>query len=349
LYIFFYIGLLLFSIFLHGLFFGLIQLGLLGTNLKIILNYLLDKNINLICIFSFVGFILLKFYLGFNEIYLDSPEIVVKATIDDLKFELTGDVLQHFLENVGSVGVFVAGSRIAATLLANHPMGLLPISPVIGDFGAGLTITYRIVIDSMQHSYSSASISAKPVKITLEKVVSDNTPVSGQEISKLVLKNFGIDSSKNYPSFNLNYSDKIIDGKRYLTSMADENSSRIIASLEENNPNWRDSFIHSPLEENQLQFIINTLSNNLLLNFIILYLLIMLLLIISCKFLVKDNIEFKSIKNYRLGKALSYIINKYISIWKVSSNIWIYFILLSLIFFKLVSTYSIYTLLLVFQ
>ena len=61
-------------------------------------------------------------------------------------------------------------------------------------------------------------------------------------------------------------------------------------------------------------FIIDTLSYNLLLNFIILYLLIMLLLIISCKFLIKDNIEFKSIEKYSLGRLLSNIINKYISI-----------------------------------
>ena len=48
------------SVVLHVLLFFFIRLGILGKNLKIILNNLLDININLISIFSFFVFILLK-------------------------------------------------------------------------------------------------------------------------------------------------------------------------------------------------------------------------------------------------------------------------------------------------
>ena len=80
-----------------------------------------------------------------------------------------------------------------------------------------------------------------------------------------------------------------------------QTNSQIISALYQQNPNWRNSFIQSPLEENLTSHIINVLSDNLLLHFIILYLLIMLLIIISCKFIIKDNIEFTKIQNNLLG------------------------------------------------
>jgi hypothetical protein len=46
----------------------------------------------------------------------------------------------------------------------------------------------------------------------------------------------------------------------------------------------------------------------------------MLLIIITCKFIIRDNIEFTKIQNYPLGGLLKYVINKFISIWKFSSN-----------------------------
>ena len=126
-------------------------------------------------------------------------------------------------------------------------------------------------------------------------------------------------------------------------------NSQIISALDQQNPNWRYSIINSPLEENLIPHIINVLSNNLLLHFIILYLLIMLLIIFTCKFILTDNIEFTKIQKYPLGGYIKYIINKFISIWKVSSNFWIYFILLNVLVFISGSIYSIYSLLVLFK
>jgi hypothetical protein len=119
--------------------------------------------------------------------------------------------------------------------------------------------------------------------------------------------------------------------------------------LDQQNPSWRDLFIGSPLEETLITHIINVLNNNLLLHFIILYLLIMLLIIITCKFIIKDNIEFTKIQNNPLGGWVKYIINKFISIWKVSSNFWIFFILFNVLVFNSASIYSIYNLLVLFK
>ena len=60
------IQLFIFSLFFHLFILGLIQLGVFGVKLKIFLNSLLENNKILISIFSLVGFILLKLYLGFN-------------------------------------------------------------------------------------------------------------------------------------------------------------------------------------------------------------------------------------------------------------------------------------------
>jgi hypothetical protein len=86
-----------------------------------------------------------------------------------------------------------------------------------------------------------------------------------------------------------------------LQSNNHQSNSKVFSALDQQYPNLKDSFINSPLEENIIPHIINVLSNNLHLHFIILYLLIMLLIIITCKYILKDNIEFTKIQNNPLG------------------------------------------------
>ena len=126
-------------------------------------------------------------------------------------------------------------------------------------------------------------------------------------------------------------------------------NSEIISKLDNIRPDWKDQFVPSPLEDNLTNHIIDVLSNNLLLHFIILYLLIMLLIIISCKFIIKDNIEFTKIQNNPLGAWVKYLINKIISIWKVSSNFWIYFILFNVLVFNFATIYTISNLLILLK
>lgn len=279
------------SVVLHVLLFFFIRLGILGKNLKIILNNLLDININLISIFSFFVFILLKFYFGFNVIYLDSSDYVVTTTLYNSKIEINGEILRILAENFGSAGVFVGGARIAAMLLSKHPMGLLPKVGVCGGVGTGFAIYYKTIVNPIFSSSSignsSASVSISPVKITLEKITPND---SNSNLRELLSKSLGLGDQNNLSYFNLNFISEYKGGKLYLYGNDNISKSKIISALDKSNPDWRDSFIHSPLDDNLILSIMDILSNNLLLNFITLYLLIMLLLLLLSNKIKKSKL-----------------------------------------------------------
>lgn len=67
---------------------------------------------------------------------------------------------------MGGLAVFCTGARIAAGLMAKHPMGVFPKIGVIGGTGVGYTNLYKMSMDSMSSSISnsSASVSVKPVQ-----------------------------------------------------------------------------------------------------------------------------------------------------------------------------------------
>jgi hypothetical protein len=237
----------------------------------------------------------------FNVILLDTSDFVVNAGSAAMlngKFEVNVDVLKLIFDNLGSVGVFIAGTRIAAALVTRHPMGVLPKAGAIGGVGSGFTITYKIIQESMSPSTSSssASLSISPNQITIKKTIGPNT--TDADFLERLKVFFGI-NPQSLPKFSIK--EEFISGILYFKSSEVEVQSKIISTLDTNNPNLRDSFIHSPLEGDQLHYLISVLSNNLYLHVIMGYLLFILLIIISCKFLFKDNIEFKKIKKYPLG------------------------------------------------
>src|ERR1700735_3634153 len=159
--------LLIFSISLNIFLFASINSGILGIQLKTILNDILVKRIYLIPIFSFFVFITIKYYS--NIMYLDPDEITVSTTIDNINFQISGEALTQIYRNIGSASVFAVGARIAAGLLAKHPMGLIPKVGTIGGVGSLFTINYRIIMDSFNQqitqSHGNISISG-PVTIT---------------------------------------------------------------------------------------------------------------------------------------------------------------------------------------
>ena len=83
-----------FSFVLHVFLLGIIRLGVFGINLNLCLNNILNRYIHLIPIFSFIVFILFKFYLGYNVIILDSKDVIVTANLDNTNFVMSGDVLK---------------------------------------------------------------------------------------------------------------------------------------------------------------------------------------------------------------------------------------------------------------
>lgn len=112
---------------------------------------------------------------------------------------------------------------------------------------------------------------------------------------------------------NFKFNEEIFSGKQYLTSLNNNHKDEILKSLDYGYSELQNGFIlHSPLEHQT--FIANMISDNIKLHFIILYLLIMLFLILSCKFLFNEKIEFTKMEKYHIGRIISYLINKYISI-----------------------------------
>lgn len=291
-------GLFGFSFVLHVCLLGIIRLGVLGLNLRLGLINLLNKYINLLPIFSFIIFILLKFYLNFNVIFLDNKDVIVTATLENANFVMSGDVLKLIFDNLGGAAVFGASARLAAGLLAKHPMGVFPKIGVIGGTSVGYTILYRMSMESMSSSISnsSASVSVRPVQIKLETTA--NTTFDVNSVNSLV-NSLGLQNKSQLNQFSFTESSNV--NSILLQSNNHQSNSQVLSALDQQNPNWRDSFINSSLEENLFPHIIEVLSNNLLLHFIILYLLIMLLIIFTCKFILKDNIEFTRIQNNPLG------------------------------------------------
>jgi hypothetical protein len=249
-------GLFGFSFVLHVFLLGIIRLGVFGINLRLCLNKLLNKYINLIPIFSFIVFILLKFYLSFNVIFLDNKDVIVTATLDKASFIIhyhdngSGDVLNLIFEILGGAAVFGTGARIASGLLAKHPMGVFPKTGVIGGTGVGYTILYRMSMESKGSniSNSSASVSVKPIHIKLETVA--NTTFDDISVNSLVnclgLKNksqlnrFSFTESSFSPllvAFTTVTTAQRQEDSIYLQSKNDQSNSQIISALDQQNPN----------------------------------------------------------------------------------------------------------------
>src|SRR5580658_5395839 len=90
------------------------------------------------------------------------------------------------------------------------------------------------------------------------------------------------------------------------------------------------------------QALLDQLNNYFILEFVSVYLLVMMLIIFTCKLLIDKNIQFDGVKKYPLGHYIYIFLTKYISLWRTSVNLWIYFILLSVIIFHLTIIYSLY-------
>jgi hypothetical protein len=340
---------LILSISLNIFILAVINLALFGLHLKTILNNLLEKRIYLISIFSFFFFIMMKYY----SITMYLEEVIVSTTIDNVKFEISGEALTQIYQNIGSASVFAVGASITAGLVAKYPVGLIPKVGIIGGTGSLFTINYRLIMDSfnsgINQSHGNISISA-PVRISLERIEHLD---KNKNINELITNAF---KPENYLfgdfSTRLQFKKETVYNSltnKFNTILLDDNiinNSNILKALEQQNHNWKDSFIPSPLEPTD--FIINTLSNNILLEYIILYLLFMLLIIISCKILIRDEIELKTIKRFVVSEVLSKFIKKYITIWQTSNILWIYFILISIIISEMVSILSLINILKIF-
>lgn len=130
----------------------------------------------------------------------------------------------------------------------------------------------------------------------------------------------------NSTSVNLNNKFKMnmdTATKSFIVSNSGSDS-HVLTELNKQNPNWKDLFIKSPLENTELLRInraIEYLNINLTLQFIILYLIFMVLFIFTSKLLIENNIKLEGLKKLPLGYYIELILSKIIKMWTINANI----------------------------
>jgi hypothetical protein len=223
------------SILLHTFLFYIINLGYLGKDFKEKFNYLLINRVTLISILYFILIIIINFYIQTCVIYLDE-NVILTTNIKNSEIILSGDMLKIILDNFGSAGVFIAGAKIAASLLTKHPMGIASKIGIIGNTGVGFTIGYKIINKSIPSNIgntSNISIETGPIEIKLEGIKYASN-VNNTEFKNLLDKYFGISKSLS----NINYNERFNINTNTLEIISNrEQTSKVISELDKINPN----------------------------------------------------------------------------------------------------------------
>jgi hypothetical protein len=251
-----------------------------------------------------------------------------------LHYKYDSSNLSFSIACFGAGAVFATSIRIAAALVSKQPLcgGLLPKTGYIGGTGAGFTILplpRKLITQSsgVTANIGSVSASATPTEISLEKIehINTNKPINDLLTDFFDLKNNFVSNLK-FSTTNLEQTRSA--GSRFAansgnqlgnqsdpvginTQILEDSDYRkaatgsVIKALDESNPKWRDMFVPSPLDSDEnIQFIIDILSNNLLLQYIILYLLVLLLIILTIKLLPQSKKEIRNItSNSKVGEA----------------------------------------------
>lgn len=320
------------SLILNTILFGFIYLGYFGKNLRNKFYNLITQRKNLMTILIFIISFIIIYYLN-NPILLDD-NITITTKIEGNEIKLSGETINALFYQLGSAGVFAAGARIAASLVVKQPLSILPKTGLIAAGASGLTVTYRLLFNNhLPNNNGLSSIKTGPMEIKIEGITLEQVK-SSQSASNFLKEHFGT-SNLNMKPLNIGNTPNLNPG----------GTSRTIQELEKFNPDWRDTFINSPLESDKVlyQFVLDTLNNNLILHFISTYLLLMLLIIFLAK-IILINSDFKFLDKLFINNTLKVLIIKYISIWQKSNNIWIFFIIICVIIFNIGSLISIFNL-----
>jgi len=136
----------IFSIILNISVLIIIIVGLMGQFLKNKkLSNLLETKIYLFYTVPFFISLFILICLNNSVICLDNKDVVVTAVVDNGRFVFSGDTFNLIFNNLGSAAVFSAGARIAAGLVAKHPMHLLPKTGIIGGVAASFTLAFKVI------------------------------------------------------------------------------------------------------------------------------------------------------------------------------------------------------------
>jgi len=320
--------LFIFSLIFNFIMLVAFKLGLFGKNIrKTTKRFLIKQPISIY--FSYFGFILLLFfYISFQTIYCE--DYTITTVIQNVEVSLTGEVLNNLLKSLGSAVAFQAGVYIAASILSKYKIYAIPKIGAIVGTGAWFTIIYNAVIHINFCAFANSLAKSIILSLGQPNSIDPNTSSAGlNSILTILTKFFG--------------------GLKIETKIPEvlQQTSDVIQALNNNDLNWRfrDLFINSPIESGDnslLNYILETLPNSFNLHFINIYLLTMIIIIFTCKIILDNNINLEFLKNYIFGKYLYWGINKYLNIWRGSTNLWIYYLLFCVLIFHSGSAYAVY-------
>jgi hypothetical protein len=348
---------------LHLFILYMILNGFMGNNIKYRVSIMLKKNISLFFIVPFFIYLFTIIYLEYNVIYLDNIKpISVTTSMGNTEIELTGSFFNSIFSNLGAAGVFAASARISAALVSKHSMNLLPKIGVIGGTSAGFTAVFKLINYSIPNNTSvQANIPTGVFKLKCEvedikSAISNSDSVSNTLKNtelKNILDRWGNELNPFFLKKNNSNSFKELSDRIEFNSNV-EQSSKALEEVNKIDPNWVDKTINSPLEKGDMLNIshsfkdqlLEILSTNLTLHFIIVYLSFMLILIFTSKLILEKGWTFNKIKDlplpFGINNFISSILTRMINVWKLNSNVWIYFIMVTLFIFNCASTYSIH-------
>lgn len=353
---------------------NLILKGYFGNSFKLKISSQLKTNKfvlvkNLIIIYSIIN---IMYFLMINTpIYLESST-VVNVNLENAKVTVSGEYINKVFENSGSAAAFIAGLRISAAILTKVNMTPMSKMAFITGSGAGTMLSFKMTNDN--YSFIKGTFSALKnasnlsVEVKNVEIITSNNNLSSSQNTNLIPRM----ELKSNETFFSKYQDMF--SEKFTVTESPTKDSRVIESLEnftnkklneiflhgdtkvtDNLIDIKQNFINSPLEQMDLvtntfrDQMINILTMDYKLHFIMIYFVCMLIFLFTIKLLVDKNVSFEFIKSYPLGKYIHVIISKIITLYSKSIIFWIYYLLIFLLIFLCVSTFSLYGCLIALQ
>jgi hypothetical protein len=218
------------SLILNTILFSLLYLGYFGNNLKIRFHNLITKRKNLMTILIFIISFIIISYLNYPILLEDN--IIITTKIEGNEIQFSGETINALFYQLGTAGVFTAGARIAASLVAKQPISLLPKAGIIAAGASGLTVTYRLIncyIPSNK-GLSSGSVNTGPMEIKIEGITLEQVKLN-QGASNFLKEYFG---TNNLNLGDLNFKPLNF---RNTPNFNPGDTSKTIQELEKFNPN----------------------------------------------------------------------------------------------------------------
>jgi hypothetical protein len=222
------ITLFIISLILNTILFSFIYLGYFGNNLKIKFHDLITQRKNLMTLLIFIISFTIIYYLN-NPILLDDS-ITITTKIDGNAIQFSGETINAIFYQLGSAGVFAAGARIAASLVAKQPLSILPKAGVIAASASGLTVTYRLLNNCLPSNKNLGSVKTGPIEIKIEGITLEQ--VKSNPDAKIFLKEQFGGNNLRLDNFNLN---SINFGNK--PNLNSGQTSRTIQELDKFSPN----------------------------------------------------------------------------------------------------------------